>query len=299
MRFRPVPGIMSSQQWDGCCELATLTVPDCESWFPRTNHVAKYDIQTTIHVITVGIFIIGNVTTRETAAISLPEYQWRFRVRVGLRAGRLGRCRMTIDRRELLGRAMIAAVAVLTIGVRPAFALSESAATDHVRATIDELLSLARDPGGADAKAPALLAIMQQRAAMPQIARFAAGVVWRDMSEDQRTRFEGAFARFLSVVYARRFQEYSGGVGQGGEPYTMNGVVDAGRKGLLVKTSIARPDGPPALVEWLVTDQPGRMVIADIVIEGVSLLITQREEIGGMLEVRGGDVEKLIADLSA
>jgi hypothetical protein len=44
MRFRPVPGIMSSQQWDGCCELATLTVPDCESWFPRTNHVAKYDI---------------------------------------------------------------------------------------------------------------------------------------------------------------------------------------------------------------------------------------------------------------
>jgi len=52
-------------------------------------------------------------------------------------------------------------------------------------------------------------------------------------------------------------------------------------------------------VEWLVSDQPGHPVVADIVIEGVSLLITQREEIGGMLEARGGDVEKLIADLAA
>jgi phospholipid transport system substrate-binding protein len=52
-------------------------------------------------------------------------------------------------------------------------------------------------------------------------------------------------------------------------------------------------------VEWLVTDQPGQVLIADIVIEGVSLLVTQREEIGGMLEARRGDVEKLIADLAA
>jgi phospholipid transport system substrate-binding protein len=39
------------------------------------------------------------------------------------------------------------------------------------------------------------------------------------------------------------------------------------------------------------------VVIADIVIEGISMLVTEREEIGGMLEARGGDVEKLIADL--
>jgi phospholipid transport system substrate-binding protein len=48
-----------------------------------------------------------------------------------------------------------------------------------------------------------------------------------------------------------------------------------------------------------VTDQPGQALIADIIIEGVSLLVTQREEIGGMLEARQGDVEKLITDLSA
>jgi phospholipid transport system substrate-binding protein len=176
--------------------------------------------------------------------------------------------------------------------------LDEAAAAGHVRATIDQVLALVAEGGSTDSKAPALLAIMRSRAAMPQIARFAAGVVWRDMNEDQQKRFIDAFENFLAVVYARRFQEYSGGVVQGADTYEIDGVADAGKKGLLVKSRIARPDGAPVQVDWLVTDKPGRVVIADIVIEGVSLLITQREEIGAMFESRGGDVEKLIAALS-
>jgi phospholipid transport system substrate-binding protein len=66
-----------------------------------------------------------------------------------------------------------------------------------------------------------------------------------------------------------------------------------------VKTKIHRAGGAAVDVEWLVSDKPGQVLIADIVIEGVSLLVTQRDEIGGMLDARKGDVEKLIADLSA
>jgi phospholipid transport system substrate-binding protein len=78
----------------------------------------------------------------------------------------------------------------------------------------------------------------------------------------------------------------------------MGRVIDAGRKGMLVKTSLIRTGEAPVVVEWLVTDRPGRVVITDFVIEGVSMLVTKREEIGGMLEARGGNVEKLIADLA-
>lgn len=204
-----------------------------------------------------------------------------------------------IGRREILRRVVLGSAAAMTLGIVPAQALDEAAATDHVRSTIDQVLALVAEGGSSESKAPALLSIMRSRAAMPQIARFAAGVVWREMNDDQQKRFTEAFENFLAVIYARRFQEYSGGVKQGADNYTVDGVINAGKKGLLVRTRIARPDGPPVLVEWLVTDQPGRVVIADIVIEGVSLLITQREEIGSMFEARGGDVEKLIADLSA
>jgi phospholipid transport system substrate-binding protein len=205
---------------------------------------------------------------------------------------------MRIDRRELLSRTALAVIAGATAGLAPSLshALSEGEATAHVRTTINEVSSLVDSQADSAAKAQRLLFIMEQRAAMPQIARFSAGFAWRGMNEDQQTRFANAFGKYLSGLYAGRFQEYAG-TGKTGETFKIGQVVDAGRKGMLVKTSILRTGNEPVEVEWLVTDRPGRVVIADIVIEGISMLVTEREEIGGMLEARGGDVEKLIADL--
>ena len=170
----------------------------------------------------------------------------------------------------------------------PALALTESEAREHVRAAIDAVLELARSPGTPEEKAPRLRAVLENRAAMPQIAKFAAGIAWREMNDQQRQRYTDAFVDFISRVYARRFEEYSG------QTVEISGVVDAGRRGLLVESRVTQPEGEPVKVDWLVSDRPGRVVIADIVIEGVSLLVTQREEIGGMLEARNGNIDKLI-----
>ncbi len=207
---------------------------------------------------------------------------------------------MLIDRRDLLNRTAMALIAGATAGLAPSLchALSEDEATAHVRGAIKEIMVLVDGPDDSALKAPQLLAIMERRAAMPQIARFAAGIAWRGMSEDQQTRFVAAFGGFISRIYSNRFQEYAGG-GPPGEGFKMGRVIDAGRKGMLVTTSIIRTGEAPVEVEWLVTDRPGRIVIADIVIEGISMLVTEREEIGGMLEARGGDVDKLIDDLAA
>ncbi len=199
---------------------------------------------------------------------------------------------MWIDRRDLLNRTALAVIAGVTAGLAPSLshALSKDEATAHVQITINEITALIESPGDTASKASRLLAIMERRAAMPQIARFAAGVAWRGMNDDQQTRFVAAFGKFISRIYAGRFQEYAGS-GQSGETFRMGRVIDAGRKGMLVKTSIIRTGEAPVVVEWLVTDRPGRVVITDFVIEGVSMLVTEREEIGGMLEARGGNVE--------
>ena len=206
---------------------------------------------------------------------------------------------MRIDRRDFLNRTALAVFAGVTAGLAPSLshALSEDEATAHVQMTIDEIMALVDSSGDGASKASRLLAIMERRAAMPQIARFAAGIAWRGMNDDQQTRFVAAFGTFISRIYAGRFQEYAGG-GPPGEGFKMGRVIDAGRKGMLVKTSIIRTGEAPVVVEWLVTDRPGRIVITDFVIEGISMLITEREEIGSMLEARGGNVEKLIADLA-
>ncbi|MEM9144977.1 MAG: ABC transporter substrate-binding protein [Pseudomonadota bacterium] len=176
---------------------------------------------------------------------------------------------------------------------RPANALSSDAARAHVEQAVDAVLALVRGPGDGAAKADKLAGVLETYAAMPQIARFAAGIAWREMGDDQQQRYTAAFLHFLSTVYARRFGEYAG------QSVTVGGVTDSGKRGLTVSSTVSQAGGQPILVDWLVTDRPGRIVIADIVIEGVSLLITQREEIGAMLNARGGDVERLISDLAA
>ena len=130
---------------------------------------------------------------------------------------------MRIDRRDLLKRTPLAFVAAATLGLAPSLsqALSKDEAVAHVQVTINEVSALVDSSSSSAAKAAGLYAIMERRAAMPQIARFAAGRAWRDMSDDQQTRFVTAFSKFISGVYAGRFQEYAGG-GNSAEAFRNN-----------------------------------------------------------------------------
>ncbi len=207
---------------------------------------------------------------------------------------------MAMDRRVFLGRAACGTAAAVAAALLPlrALALSPDEAREFVAGTIEEVAALLKSSGDSADKAARLREIMKSRAAMPEIARFVAGPAWRGMSDSQQDQFVEAFTSFVSSVYAGKFEEHSGSAKQD-DLFRIEDVVDAGKKGMLVRTSILRVGEPPVTVEWLVSDRPGQTVIADIVIEGISLLVTQREEIGSMLDSRGGDVDRLIADLDS
>ncbi|MEM9044108.1 MAG: ABC transporter substrate-binding protein [Pseudomonadota bacterium] len=197
-----------------------------------------------------------------------------------------------IKRRSFLAGPLLA-FGAWTLGTQPALALDEAQAKAHVEQSIADVLDVVQSNGDADSKASKLKKVMETRAAMPQIARFAAGRAWRDMSDDQQKRYTDAFSRAVSTAYARRFQNYAG------QNVEIGKMKSSGRRGIVISSVVTQAQGAPIAVDWLVTDRPGRVVIADIVIEGVSLLITQRDEISGMLGQRGGDVDKLIEDLNA
>lgn len=206
---------------------------------------------------------------------------------------------MQLDRRGFLtSAAATVAGGAIWLGPGPAAALTSDEAAEFVQQTINELAALLEADSSSAEKAARLRDIMENRGAMLEIARFVVGPVWRGMSESQRSRFVEVFTGYVSGIYARRFEEYSGKPGEA-ELFRMGQVRDAGKKGMLVQTEIVREGESPVGVEWLVTDRPGRTVIADIVIEGISLLVTQREEVGSMLEARNGDVDKLIDHLDS
>ncbi|MGG7568129.1 MlaC/ttg2D family ABC transporter substrate-binding protein [Rhodovulum sp. DZ06] len=197
-----------------------------------------------------------------------------------------------LSRRAAL--ALITASAALAAAPGRAAALTETEAEGFVRQVVDEVVSLVESGKPAPEQQSGFRALFARRAAVPSVVRFIMGATWRDMSGAQQAAMEDAFLDYVARVYSELLSSYSG------QRIEIGQVQDFGRKGILV-TSTARGEGvEDVAVEWLVSDRGGSgPQLVDVVIEGLSMLQSQRQEFAAMLDKRGGDVDQLIADLRA
>ncbi|MEM6488669.1 MAG: ABC transporter substrate-binding protein, partial [Pseudomonadota bacterium] len=183
--------------------------------------------------------------------------------------------------------ALAGAAMLLPLVSGRALALDASAAETFVRETVDEVLALVRSSASARDKADRFQAIMERRGAMENIARFAIGKdAWGAMSGDQQARYTEAFSHYLATAYARRFSEYSG------QEVEIGRSRDLGSRGVEVGSVVQGAGQAPIEVVWYVSDRPGRTVLVDLKIEGVSMVITLRDEIGEIHKGQGRDIEK-------
>jgi phospholipid transport system substrate-binding protein len=194
-----------------------------------------------------------------------------------------------ISRRAALG-------GLIGLGIAPAlpaFALDTTGAEGFVRTILTELRTLLQTKSDGEGGAARFLALLEDKAALPQFGKFAAGRAWRDMSGVQQDTYMDAFKNYIAKTYQKRFGDYAG------EDIVISGSRDLGSKGVLVQSALTRPNGQSFDIEWLVSDRIGPIKLADIVFEGVSLSITMRELFGGMVDKRNGDIDAFIAGLKA
>ncbi|MCP5072545.1 MAG: ABC transporter substrate-binding protein [Rhodobacteraceae bacterium] len=132
--------------------------------------------------------------------------------------------------------------------------------------------------------------IFVRYADVPIIARSSLGVARRSASPAQMKSYTSAFQGYVSRKYGKRFREFIGA------------TIDVKRarktkRGYLVTTNVTFVGNPPFIVEWQVSDASGKKKMFDLIIEGISMLTLERQEIGNMLDRRGGDLNKLISHL--
>jgi phospholipid transport system substrate-binding protein len=173
-----------------------------------------------------------------------------------------------------------------------AFALTKPDAEEFVRGAVAALRNLIDQGAEGEEGAAEFVSLLEDKAALPQLGKFAIGRAWRGMSSSQKESYQFAFRNYIARTYAKRFGDYAG------EDIVVLGSVDAGRKGILVKSELVRPSAGNIEIEWLVTDRLGPLKLADLLFEGVSLSITMRELFGSMVDKRGGDIDRFIADLA-
>ena len=122
------------------------------------------------------------------------------------------------------------------------------------------------------------------------IARSALGADARRMSGAQERAYVKAFTGYISRKYGKRFNEFVGG------RIEVNGARKV--KSFYEVQGTAHLKGQaPFEVNFLVSDKSGKDLFFDMVIEGISLRLTEKSEIGAMLDKRRGNIDGLISDL--
>lgn len=125
---------------------------------------------------------------------------------------------------------------------------------------------------------------------MAAISRFVLGRYWRSADEPQRAEFRKLFEDFIVGSYSARFSEYRG------ESFRVAGSKSESGGTIIVHSRIDMPSSEDIRVDWRLRGDGGEFAIVDIIVEGVSMAVTQRSEFASVIQSRGG-VDGLIEAL--
>jgi len=124
---------------------------------------------------------------------------------------------------------------------------------------------------------------------VPSISRFVLGKYWKQASLDQKKNFIKSFRNYVVKTYSSRFNEYSGE-----KLKLLNFENESNPKIFIVHTGLERDDAPMILVDWRIGKKKNSYVILDIIIEGISLAVTQRSEFVSVIDQNEGNIDQLI-----
>ena len=187
--------------------------------------------------------------------------------------------------------ATFAAVLGLATVPYPAHAAPGSG-SDTVQGLYDALLSTMKNGRtlGQSGRFAQLEPVIRRTFDIPSMARLAVGSSWGTLSEALRQQVTEGFGRFISAIYADRFDSYAGQkLGVTGEQPAAAGVM--------VRSQIVKANGEPVNVDYMMRRNGNSWLISDIYLDGaISEVATRRSEFAAILKNEG--IDGLIAALN-
>ncbi len=130
---------------------------------------------------------------------------------------------------------------------------------------------------------------------MDWIGQFVLGRNWNLATPEQRTEYLSLFEQIIVFTYSKRFKDYSG------QQVRVTGHELSNRQYIFVMSQIYDPAraGTAINVTWRLLPKDDSYKIVDVVIEGVSMGITQRNEYNSVIQSNGGKISALIEAMRA
>lgn len=191
-----------------------------------------------------------------------------------------------VTRRSILTTTLL----TLAMAALPRFARAQGTtdpASAFVEKTGHELTAVVNSGGTNQQKAAALLQIIDHRVDVDSVGRFCLGRFWRLATPVQQKDYIELFHRVLVQNITGKVGDYQG--------VSITVVRSSPREdGVAVTTTVNRPNSAPSRVDWLVSTESGAPLVVDVIAEGTSLRLTQRNDYAAYLSRNNNNVQALI-----
>jgi phospholipid transport system substrate-binding protein len=192
------------------------------------------------------------------------------------------------DRRLLFPLAMLFLLPI----IQPASATTKAGAIEHIQVLGEECFAaLQRSDMTLEKREAVLGEVLNQGFDLPLIARFVLGRYWRPATPEQRDSYVDLFGRFVIKSYSRNLGGFEG------SSFNIVGAEAIGKSDFLVTTLLKRKSGPSFKAGWRVRLIGDKYKIIDVIVEGISMALSQRQEFASVLKRQG--VERLLQILAA
>ena len=162
-----------------------------------------------------------------------------------------------------------------------------------VQEIVDEAKKVLVDSNTKEFKTKKLSEMALKTVEIKGVAYYSLGSYRKEFSDEQMKEYLALFEKYFLKSFTSRLTDYS-------DPKIEVLSAEAlNPKYTIVKSLLLATDKKPEVnIEWRVyTKNPDKPLIRDLIIEGLSLARTQKEEFASVIETNNGDVSKLFITL--
>ena len=158
---------------------------------------------------------------------------------------------------------------------------------------IDEAKLILNSQDSKEIKAEKLSIIALKTVDVKGIGYYTLGKKRKEITEDQINKYNKVFESYFLKSFTSRLTDYS-------DPkISVLSAEKINEKYTIVKSMLVKTDKKPEVkIDWRIyTKNPDKPLIRDLIIEGLSLARTQKEEFNSIIQSANGDIDVLIKNL--
>ena len=162
-----------------------------------------------------------------------------------------------------------------------------------VQSTVDRASKILSENISKDEKINQLKIIAKETVDIKGVGFYSLGSIRKNLNNEQKNKYINLFESYFLKSFASRLSEYT-------DPeIKVNGKKVLNKNYTIVNSLlIGTSERPEVKIDWRIyTKDPNKPLIRDLIIEGLSLARTQKEEFSSILNSNDGDINALFKTL--